>query len=161
MSIASLKVVPEDIRTSIIRVYSYQNKNMQGLFYNPYYGEELAFGSLTRLFLLMEDLMDAIDCPQASVRSRRFTPKTAKDTEQIIIAEQLQLPPDQPVIATFKLKVLFRQGASWQGKLLWVDAEKEQPFRSALELIKLLDSALPQPEVVEQSPTAIEAENLG
>ena len=72
MSIASLKVVPEDMRTSMIRIYSYQDKNPQGTFYNRYYGEEIAFGNLTRLLLLMEDMMDQMDCPQASVRSRRF-----------------------------------------------------------------------------------------
>ncbi len=41
MSIASLKVVPEDMRTSIIRVESYRDKNLQGTFYNLYYGEEI------------------------------------------------------------------------------------------------------------------------
>ena len=54
MSIASLKVVPEDMRTSIIRIHSYQDKNPQGTFYNRYYGEEIAFGNLTRLLLLMD-----------------------------------------------------------------------------------------------------------
>ena len=72
MSIASLKVVPEDMRTSIIRIHSYEDKNPQGTFYNLYYGEEMTFGNLTRLLLLMEDMMDEMECPQASVRSRRF-----------------------------------------------------------------------------------------
>ena len=72
MSIASLKVVPEDMRTSIIRIHSYEDKNPQGTFFNLYYGEEIAFGNLTRLLLLMEDMMDEMECPQASVRSRRF-----------------------------------------------------------------------------------------
>ena len=145
MSIASLKVVPEDMRTSMIRVYSYQDKNPQGTFYNRYYGEEIAFGNLTRLLLLMEDMMDQMDCPQASVRSRRFGQK-AKTPERASIAEQLLPRPDQEAIATFKVKVLFRQGASWQGRLSWTDAKTEVSFRSALEFVKLMDSALPQPE---------------
>ncbi|MGM9525786.1 MAG: hypothetical protein ACI3U1_05885, partial [Peptococcaceae bacterium] len=114
MSIASLKVVPEDMRTSVIRIYSYRDKNPQGTFYNLYYGEEIAFENLTRLLLLMEDMMDQMDCPQASVRSRRFA-QTAKTPERASIAEQLLPRPDQEAIATFKVKVLFRQGASWQG----------------------------------------------
>ena len=145
MSIASLKVVPEDMRTSVIRIYSYRDKNLQGTFYNLYYGEEIAFENLTRLLLLMEDMMDQMDCPQASVRSRRFG-QTAKAPERASIAEQLLPRPDQEAIATFKVKVLFRQGASWQGRLSWTDAKTEVSFRSALEFVKLMDSALPQPE---------------
>ena len=145
MSIASLKVVPEDMRTSVIRLYSYRDKNPQGTVYNLYYGEEIAFENLTRLLLLMEDMMDQMDCPQASVRSRRFGQK-AKTPERASIAEQLLPRPDQEAIATFKVKVLFRQGASWQGRLSWTDAKTEVSFRSALEFVKLMDSALPQPE---------------
>ncbi|MBR2009616.1 MAG: hypothetical protein IJ936_05780 [Peptococcaceae bacterium] len=50
-------------------------------------------------------------------------------------------------LATFKVKVLFRQGASWQGKVEWVEEGMETSFRSALELVKLMDSALPQPQM--------------
>lgn len=145
MSIASRNVVPEDMRTSIIRIYSYRDKNPQGTFYNPYYGEEIVFENLTRLLLLMEDLMDEMGSPQASIRARRFD-KIPKRLERASIAKQLLLSPNQEAIATFKVKVLFRQGASWQGKVRWTDEGKEVSFRSALELVKLMDSALPQPE---------------
>ena len=160
MSIASLKVVPEDMRTSVIRIYSYRDKNPQGTFYNLYYGEEIAFENLTRLLLLMEDMMDQMDCPQASVRSRRFGQK-AKTPERASIAEQLLPRPDQEAIATFKVKVLFRQGASWQGKLSWTEGNQEVSFRSALELVKLIDSALPQPEAEQQNAPICEAMHAG
>ena len=145
MSIASLKAVPEDMRTSIIRVHSYTDKNLQGTFYNLYYGEEIAFGNLTRLLLLMEDMMDTMDCPQASVRSRQFG-NVQKKAERATLAQERLPKPQQEVLATFKVKVLFRQGASWQGKLSWVEGKTEVAFRSALELVKLMDSALPQPD---------------
>ncbi len=67
MSIASRNVVPEDMRTSVIRIYSYRDKNPAGTFYSLYYGKEIAFGNLTRMLLLMEDLMDEMACPQASM----------------------------------------------------------------------------------------------
>lgn len=44
--------------------------------------------------------------------------------------------------ATFEMRVLFRQHASWQGELLWLEKDARQSFRSALELITLMDSAL-------------------
>ncbi|NCB94653.1 MAG: hypothetical protein EOM40_19200 [Clostridia bacterium] len=43
---------------------------------------------------------------------------------------------------TFIVKILDRQNATWQGSVTWVDERKEQYFRSALELLKLIDGAL-------------------
>lgn len=159
MSIASWNVVPENLRTSIIRVFSYQDKNLQGAFFNPYYGAEMIFGNLTRLLLLMEDMMDRMDIPQASIRSRRFG-KGPKLAESATMTQQLLPRPNQEAIATFEVKVLFRQGASWQGKLVWVEEDEERTFRSALELVKLLDSALPQP-VPQKQNTDGEAAGTG
>lgn len=146
MSIASLKVVPEDMRTSIIRIYSYRNRNPQGTFYNPYYGQEVVFENLTQLLFTMENLMDEMGYPRASVQTRGFK-GVPERLARASVAKQLLLSPNQEAIATFKVKVLFRQGASWQGRVSCTDTGDEISFRSALELIKLMDSALPQPEV--------------
>jgi len=43
---------------------------------------------------------------------------------------------------TFVIQVLSQQNATWQGIITWTDGDKTQPFRSLLELIKLIDSAL-------------------
>lgn len=122
----------------------------------PYYGEEVAFSNLTRLLLLMEDMMDGMKFPQEAVQNRRF--KNSKKT-----AEALRIlpKPAQEAIATFKVKVLFRQGASWQGKVSWAEGKQEMAFRSALELVKLMDSALPQPPASEQAVTLHEAIGAG
>ena len=36
---------------------------------------------------------------------------------------------------------MFRQNASWQGNVTWVEKGIEESFRSALELIMLMDSS--------------------
>ena len=50
--------------------------------------------------------------------------------------------------AVFLLEIQHRQNATWQGSITWVERQNErqnkQYFRSALELIKLIDSALEQ-----------------
>ena len=43
---------------------------------------------------------------------------------------------------SFVIQILSTQNATWQGTLTWMDGRKKQPFRSALELIKLIDSTL-------------------
>lgn len=145
MTAGTNKMVSEDMRSCIIRVERYDNKNPEGTFYNLYYGAEVPFENLTRLLLLMEELMDELDCPQASMKSKRFGIEQ-KTSERYNISRQIAGRP-QEALATFKVKVLFRQGASWQGKVEWVEEGMETSFRSALELVKLMDSALPQPQM--------------
>ena len=43
---------------------------------------------------------------------------------------------------TFVLKIMNRQNSTWQGTVTWVEENKTQNFRSALELLKLIDGAL-------------------
>ena len=45
-------------------------------------------------------------------------------------------------MSTFAVQILFRRNASWQGTITWIDKNKTQNFRSVLELIVLLNSAL-------------------
>ena len=44
--------------------------------------------------------------------------------------------------ATFVVNILFRQHTSWQGTITWCEKNHEQSFRSVLELLNLMDSAL-------------------
>lgn len=43
---------------------------------------------------------------------------------------------------SFLVKVQFRQNASWQGTIQWIENGKTQKFRSCLELIRLMDKAV-------------------
>lgn len=45
---------------------------------------------------------------------------------------------------TFIVKILNRNNSTWQGTVTWVEEQKVQNFRSALELLKLIDGALDQ-----------------
>ncbi|WP_187138293.1 hypothetical protein [Clostridium merdae] len=44
--------------------------------------------------------------------------------------------------ATFVVDVLYRKASTWQGNLHWLEGEKESAFRSEIELLSLMDSAL-------------------
>lgn len=46
--------------------------------------------------------------------------------------------------ATFLVQVVSQQHATWQGTVKWLEKDKEIPFRSELELIRLMDSAIEQ-----------------
>ncbi|WP_418747518.1 hypothetical protein [Frisingicoccus sp.] len=43
---------------------------------------------------------------------------------------------------TFIVKIMSTQNSTWQGNVTWVEQNKVQNFRSALELMKMLDAAI-------------------
>ena len=49
---------------------------------------------------------------------------------------------DAGKLATFQIRILFRQNAGWQGSVTWLGRDQTESFRSALERAFLMDSAL-------------------
>ncbi|HIS80413.1 MAG TPA: hypothetical protein IAB52_02965 [Candidatus Scatomonas merdavium] len=47
---------------------------------------------------------------------------------------------------TFLIDIYNRQNATWQGTVTWINRDEKQHFRSALELIKMIDNALEEAE---------------
>ena len=44
--------------------------------------------------------------------------------------------------ASFLIEIRYQQHQTWQGTITWLEAKKKVNFRSALELIRLMNSAL-------------------
>lgn len=53
---------------------------------------------------------------------------------------------------TFVVRILNTQNATWQGTVTWTDGRRTESFRSALELIRLIDSTLLEQEEGEGGP---------
>ena len=132
------KVWGEEYRTTFVCVDSYEHGVLRGRFYNPYTGNGQSFESLTDFLVKTEQMLDEMEFPKAFTVTRTFT-----------------MPPKRPACAadahceqgkraTFALRILFRQNASWQGSVTWIENKQEQSFRSVLELIFLFDNALNQ-----------------
>lgn len=49
-------------------------------------------------------------------------------------------------IGTFVIRVQHRQHSSWQGRVTYLEEDKSVYFRSALELIKIIDGTLDEAE---------------
>lgn len=47
---------------------------------------------------------------------------------------------------TFVVRIMNTQNATWQGTVTWTDGKRTESFRSALELIRLIDSTLMEQE---------------
>jgi len=138
MPLAPPKFVPYEAKTILIKVYSYHDKNIVGALKNVSLERDERFENLTQMLLGIEQILDGNQFPQANLKARSFVPVGEKKAEVPSVADDGDIKP----IATFKLSVLFRQNASWQGNLIWMEQNSEAQFRSALELVQLMDSVL-------------------
>lgn len=124
-----------------IRVRSYEDGCLKGAFSSSERPDEIEFGGAIPLILAMENMMDASNLPQRGEESRSFA--QAAPNREPFPEPQERLPHIRgSVLGTFQVHVLFRQNATWQGRLVWVEKNMEASFRSVLELLRLLDSAL-------------------
>ena len=121
-------------RKYLICVDSYEDRELKGWFFTPCQEAE-RFSSLSQFLMKMEDSLERVQMPQSYTALRRFS-------EPQWDGSVLDSPLPRGVEATFELKILFRQHSSWQGVLVWREKKAEHSFRSVLELILLLDSAL-------------------
>ena len=58
---------------------------------------------------------------------------------------------------TFVVRILNTQNATWQGTVTWTERRVSRNFRSALELLRLLDSAVEPPASVPEDGKAPES----
>jgi len=126
----------EEHRTTTVCVDSYQSSVLTGRLYNSSMENGVVFQSVTQLLLEMETLLDRMEFPKAFTAPRTFC--KAPGGREAPCESQVR----QGDLATFRLRILFRQNASWQGSVTWVEGRQEQSFRSVLELLMLIHSAL-------------------
>lgn len=93
--------------------------------------------------LIIEGFLDRIDYPQSSVKIRSFQEKEEKRfprPEKVL--ESREVASYRGKIGTFLVHVKYRQNATWQGEICWVEKGRNSSFRSELELLKRMDHAL-------------------
>ncbi len=121
----------------------------EGCYYHRYSERAVEFISPDDLVQRMDRMFDELGYPQRTVQPRSFgtQPQEAKRREPGMEQKQINdLETQKGELATFVVHVMYRQNATWQGNILWAEADKECNFRSALEMIKLIDSALDVPK---------------
>lgn len=130
--------VPQEMKSCILKFFSYEDCNPTGTLSNPFFEGEQYFANLTQMIFLMEELQNGLNYPQESLKCRHFLQEEGRRDRPW----QKPAPADAEVIASCKVSLLFRMNASWQGNLVWLDRGAEAQFRSGLELVVLLDDLL-------------------
>jgi len=123
---------------------------IKGLLHNQFLPFPFEFNSLLQMIGKMEEIFDSKSFPEAFMTPRVFGIRTHNGKKQN--GDEITIMNDntnykknlEPGLSkcTFEVTVKFRQNATWQGQILWAEKNLKQNFRSALEMIKLMDEAL-------------------
>ena len=127
----------DEYRTTVICVDSFDQGVLSGRLCNPALDGGKTFRGVLELLREMEAMFDGMEYPQSFTARRSFQPPadwTAGSTGSG--------PLRQGETATFSVRILFRRNASWQGTVNWLEGDRKENFRSVLELLLLMDSAL-------------------
>lgn len=153
----------------MIRIRDYQDRIIAGDLEIIQSTETTSFQGLANLLAIMQDRLDQFGFPQASMALRNWDFKghngrpeslepgvTRPPSPAARPSHATQQPPAaNPALASFMLRVQFRQNASWQGSIAWLEAGSTAAFRSVLELAGLIEQAVQQVATPAQAlPTA-------
>lgn len=144
--------------SSIVRVCCdrFENSDWSGRFYTRYKEKPVNFQNTRELLERLEGFYNWLGYPQASLGDRSFQKplgrkasqesspaqeeRMRKKGEKTVVVKEEAMNKHQGEKATFIVRIQYRQNASWQGQVTWAEENKTASFRSALELLKLIDS---------------------
>lgn len=121
----------------VICVDAYEDGVMRGRIYPSCSDEKIDFHGVMDFLKCIESQLNQMQFPQSFCSGRTFA--TRQPTNSRASDSKLY---GNGQLATYALKILFRQNASWQGSLSWLERNQEATFRSVLEMLMLIDSAL-------------------
>lgn len=124
-------------RIVMVYVDSVTDNIPSGRFHIASSQEAKPFHGLCQLLMEVNKNLDQENFPQAFAELRKFQ-KPSKQTDSLLASTN----QSSGAVATFSIRILFRQNASWQGSVTWLEGKQEVFFRSVLELMVLMDNAL-------------------
>lgn len=120
-----------------------ENGAMKGHVFSGYFHKVYSFANECDMLFSIGMLCDCMQYPQASFECRKFGLKRVRTVVRKaddFMDNQIENITKKGK-ATFVVHIQFRQNATWQGSITWVEKDKTQNFRSSLEMLKLMDEA--------------------
>ena len=134
-----------EVGTFGICLDAHTTDTFEGRMYVSVFKEARPFKSIHGLIAEMSKALETAGVPHPFFEYRTFADK--QDADKKDKKDELPKPHYDHggysgEVATFLVNILYRQNASWQGTVTWVESDKTANFRSALELFVLIESAL-------------------
>ena len=141
-----------------------QGHAVKGRFYHAYSKSAVGFENEDQLMFGMEEFFDSINYPYPANTVRSFAETKRKGKKQVNqddsswsssqlrmnsrLKKREKVMEDQELLnmhgdmGSFIVRVQNRQNSSMQGRITWVEKNKTIRFRSAWEMIRLINSAI-------------------
>ena len=136
----------------ILCVDYYRDEKIYGRIYHRYQTEPIRIGGMLETVFEIDAFFDRLGYPFPGTESHYFIKhektQRIKMTRKLSDEEMLKNNGEQ---GTFIIRVEQRQHSSWQGRVTWVEEGKTENFRSALELLKMIDGALDGRDIKEDA----------
>lgn len=145
MSIAKSVKISNIERYHMICIDSYINYCIQGRIYNANKKVVKEYKSMIQMIEFIEKWIKEMEYPIKELELRHFILKNNSNIKDDMIEEEKIEKANhikRGEKATFIVRIQFCQNASWQGSIYWLEEEKEEFFRSVLEMITLMISTL-------------------
>lgn len=122
---------------------------VSGCLYHGYSREGIPFCGYEEIIKIAEKFFNALGFPHMGTSDRDIfghTYRCQKREGMARVMEDKELLQRHGDLGTFVIRVQRRQHSSWQGRVTWLDKNQTVCFRSALELIKMIDGVLDETE---------------
>lgn len=127
-------------------------RGIQGRVYHAYSEEAIPIACFEEVIRIAENLFNDLGYPQMTTSDRDFWGNSysyRKKEEMVKVMDDKTLLEQQGDLGTFIIRVQHRQHSSWQGKVTWIEENETVNFRSALELMKMIDHVLEENKIKE------------
>ncbi|MCJ7855134.1 hypothetical protein MUJ63_02325 [Lachnospiraceae bacterium NSJ-143] len=102
--------------------------------------KSMDFSSVMELINGVEYFLDNFSVVERNESPRLFSGQSYDTHKDVLCSDLNGLVSGR--LATFCVNIKFRQNSTWQGEAVWLETGKKESFRSALELLIMLDRAL-------------------
>ena len=136
----------------ILCVDYYQDEKINGRIYHRYQTEPILVGGMMETVFEIDAFFDRLGYPFPGTENHYFIKH--EKTQRIKMTRKLsdeEMLKNNGEKGTFIIRVEQRQHSSWQGRVTWVEEGKTENFRSALELLKMIDGALDGRDIKEDA----------
>lgn len=139
---------PSNVSKILVCIDGRKDCDYTGYLWNPYYKSPTQFFGMFEMIKQMEKIMDDFYFPEPAFSFQPFhqsknchlNKKKIREVHRFMSDDIFKEQSGEQ--ATFVVHVQFRQNATWQGSIEWLEEKTNRKFRSMLEMMKLMDEAL-------------------
>lgn len=119
-----------------------ENEDFSGTVQSPYHKENIIFGGVVELLLLLDEISEERGFPNAMYKNRSLKKKAVSKKDIIqrkLLHTEWQMNKSCEATATFILYITGRKYGSLQGHIICLDTGKVVKYQSELELVCLME----------------------